>query len=80
MKTLELTSQAPTLPELIKLAQAEPVLIRTATGEEYVLGAIDDFEREVELMRSSPQLRQLLEDRRKEKGTVSAQELRSRLA
>jgi len=80
MKTVELASEAPTLPELIKLANDEPVLIRTATGEEFVLGALDDFEREVELLRASPQLATLLSDRRAQRGTVSVAQLRARLA
>ena len=80
MKTIELTTQAPSLPELIKLAHDEPVLIRTATGEEFVLGALDDFANEIELLSASPQLTKLLAERRKEHGIISAAELRSRLA
>jgi Protein of unknown function (DUF1156) len=80
MKTIELASQAPSLPDLLRIAHEEPVLIRTASGEEFVLGAIDDFEREVDLMRASPALKALLEERRKQKGTVSVAELRARLA
>ena len=56
MKTIELTSRSLSLLELLRIAHREPVLIRTPSGDEYVLGAVDAFEREVELMHLSPEL------------------------
>jgi len=80
MKTIELTSRSLSLPELLRIAHREPVLIRTPSGDEYVLGAVDAFEREVELMRLSPELQALLAERRNERGTVSLDSIRNQLA
>jgi hypothetical protein len=80
MKTIELTSRTVSLPELLRIAHREPVLIRTPSGDEYVLGAVDTFEREVALMRLSPDLQALLAERRKEPGTVSLDSVRKQLA
>jgi hypothetical protein len=80
MKTIELTSRTVSLPELLRIAHREPVLIRTPSGDEYVLGAVDTFEREVALMRLSPDLQALLAERRKEPGTVPLDSVRKQLA
>ena len=80
MKTIELTSRSLSLPELLRIAHREPVLIRTPSGDEYVLSAVDAFEREVELMRLSPELQALLAERRNERGTVSLDSIRNQLA
>jgi PHD/YefM family antitoxin component YafN of YafNO toxin-antitoxin module len=79
MRTIELNSESPSLPDLLKIAHEEPVLIRTTSGEEFVLGAVDDFEREVELLHASPALRELLAERRKEQGATTLDELRASL-
>ena len=80
MKTIELTSRSLSLPKLLRIAHHEPVLIRTPSGDEYVLGAVNAFEREVELMRLSPELQALLAERRNERGTVSLDSIRNQLA
>ena len=49
MKTIDLSSHALTLQELLAMAHDEPVILRTSEGEEYVIGTVEDFQREVEL-------------------------------
>ena len=80
MKTIELTLRSLSLPELLRIVYREPVLIRTSSGDEYVLGAVDAFEREVELMRLSSELQALLAERRNERGTVLLDSIRNQLA
>lgn len=78
MKTIELPSVSLSLQDLLAMAHEEPVLVRTASGEEYVIGAIEDFQREVELMRANPTLMRLLDERSKERASVSLDSLVTR--
>ena len=78
MKTIELPSASLSLQELLAMAHDEPVLVRTASGEEYVVGAVEDFQREVELVSASPALMKLLDERSRERASVSLDSLRAR--
>lgn len=81
MKTIDVPAPSPlSVDEFLAMAQDEPLIIRMASGEEYVLGALDDFDHEVELMRSNPELMRLLEERSKEPATIPLEALRSRLS
>jgi len=81
MKTIDVPAPSPlSVDELLAMAQDEPLIIRTASGEQYLLGALDDFDHEVELMRSNPELMRLLEERSKEQATIPLEALRSRLS
>jgi PHD/YefM family antitoxin component YafN of YafNO toxin-antitoxin module len=63
MKTIDLASETPGLDALIELARREPVLLLTQDGEEFCLAEADDFEKEVELLRSSPAFQRFLDER-----------------
>jgi hypothetical protein len=78
MKTIDLPSRALTLQELLAMAHEEPVILRTSEGEEYVIGAVEDFQREVELMRANPTLMRLLDERSREQAKISLDSLRPR--
>lgn len=78
MKTIELPARALTLQELLAMAHDEPVILRTSEGEEYVIGAVEDFQREVELMRANPGLMRLLDERAQEPASISLDSLRPR--
>ncbi len=79
MKTIELTSDAPTLHELVILADQENVIIRTAQGRQFLLAELDDFELEVERLKNSEEFMAFLDERSKERGTTSIEELRKEL-
>ncbi len=76
--TIELPSPALTLQELLAMAHDEPVVLRTLEGEEYVIGAIEDFQHEVKLMRANPALMRLLDERSREPANISLDSLRPR--
>jgi hypothetical protein len=78
MKTIELPSPALSVQELLAMAHDEPVILRTADGEEYVIGAVGDFQREVELMRANPAFMRLLDERARELADISLDSLRPR--
>ncbi len=79
MKTIELTSDAPTLHELVILADQENVIIRTEQGRQFLLAELDDFELEAERLKNSEEFMAFLDERSKERGTTSIEELRKEL-
>ncbi len=47
MKTVELLSEAaPSLEELLELAEQESLLLKTPNGREYILSEVDDLSQE----------------------------------
>jgi hypothetical protein len=76
VKTIDLTSGSPSLPELLATASEENVLLRTSDGREYVLAEVDDFEREVALVRQNQELMEFLDQRSRPSKTYSIDEAR----
>jgi hypothetical protein len=80
MKTVELSDpNAPSLPEILALADHEPLILRTSSGDEYILGVVDDFQREIERYDASSALQALLRERGEEKGVVPIEEIQARI-
>ena len=80
MKTIELSSEAaPSLEELLELAEQENVLLKTRDGREFILSGIDDLSREVEQIRNNPELMELLAQRSREKERFSLEQVRQKL-
>jgi len=81
MKTLELTSAStPSLPEILALAEKEPLLLRTASGREYLVGIVDDLQQEIDQLNASAEFQELLRERFKERGAIPIDEIRARLS
>jgi len=81
MRTVELTGpNAPSLPEILAMAQKESLILRTASGEEYFVGIVDDFQHELDQLSESTEFQRLLRERQKEKGTIPIEAIRARLA
>ena len=76
MKTIDLTSGTPSVPELLNIASEDNVLLRTADGREYVLAEIDEFEREVALVRQNQELMELLDRRSRPSKTYTIEQAR----
>lgn len=79
MKTIKVSKHAKTVNALLKRARQENLVLRSAEGDEFLLAELDDFDREIELTRENKQLMKLLDERAKEKATVSLQEAKKRL-
>jgi hypothetical protein len=81
MKTLDLTeSNPPSLPEILAMAQKESLILRAASGEEYFVGIVDDFQHEIDQLNASAEFQQLLRDRATERGTIPIEVIRARLS
>ena len=63
MKTIDTTDRGPTLEELLRLAAEENLVLRMPDGKEFVLAEMDDFDREIALVRQQPELTAFLAGR-----------------
>jgi hypothetical protein len=66
MKAVDLAQTEATLTEVLDLASKENIILRTTDGREFVLAEIDDFAREVALVRQNEELMRLLAERSQE--------------
>jgi hypothetical protein len=64
--------------ELLEWAERENVIIRTDSGEEFLLASLDDFEHEVESLKHNDDFIAFL-DARAQEPMVSLEEARKRL-
>ncbi len=79
MKVIELGQAHPTLDEVIGLAKDELVVLRRADGCVFAVSQVDDFDVEVELLKSNPEFMTLLRQFSREQATISLKELRDEL-
>jgi hypothetical protein len=81
MKTVQLTDpNPPSLPEILAMAQKEPLILRTPSGEEFFVGVVDDFQREIEQLNASAAFQELLRQRANEAGTIPIEAIEARLS
>lgn len=80
MKTVDLSSGEHSLIEVLKLAKSEAVLIRSSSGEDFLLEYADEFDREVASLGASQKFMSFLEERSKESGDLSLKEIRRKYA
>ena len=76
MKTIDLTLEERTLAEVLALAKHERVLIRSATGDDFLVEPADAFDREVALLGRSERFMSFLQDRSNEAGGTPLADLR----
>ncbi len=57
------------------MARKGPVLLLTRDGKEFLISEADDFEREVEALRSSRAFQHFLDDRSASKGNIPLSEI-----
>jgi hypothetical protein len=63
MNIIDLTQQHVDIFQALELAHDGPLVLIAPDGREYVLAEADDFDREVELLRSSAAFQQFLDAR-----------------
>jgi hypothetical protein len=63
MKMINLAEQPIDITHILELAQEGPVVLLAADGREYVIAEADDFEQEVEQLRSSLAFQRFLDER-----------------
>ena len=79
MTTVDLREKELAVQDLLRLAESGSVLIIDNNGHGYTLEEADDFEREVATLGGSRKFMSFLEERDKEEGTVSLEDIERRL-
>lgn len=79
MKTVDLPFAPPAVAELLEQAREDDLIVRLADGSEFLLVAIDDFDREIARSRSNPKLMAMLEARATQTATLPLDEVKRRL-
>ena len=80
MTVIELTETHPTLDEVMGLARDGVVVLRKPDGSAFAVAQLDDFEVEVELLRSNPDFLSFLRQLSREEASISLEDLRKELA
>jgi hypothetical protein len=63
MNVIDLTQQRLDILPALELAHNDPLILIAPDGREYVLAEADDFDHEVELLRSSTAFQEFLDER-----------------
>jgi hypothetical protein len=79
MKTIDVEQTAITLPELLRLATEDNLVLRDPNGKEFLLAEMDDFAAEVALVREQPELMAFLQQPSRSSRRYSLNEVRARL-
>jgi hypothetical protein len=78
MKTVDLSKEQHSLSEMLVLARSEAVLIRSDSGEDFVLEHADVLDREAATLGSSDAFLSFLEARSHELGDIPIDKVRDR--
>ena len=79
MKTIEVEQAAITLPELLRLASEDNVVLRAADGKEFLVAEMDDFSQEVAPVREQPELMAFLQRPSRSSKRLSLSQVRTEL-
>ena len=79
MKTVLVTKRSKSINELLKQAMKQNVILRSEDGREFILAEVDEFDREIELVRQNKALMKYLDERGKEKATIPLEDLEKEL-
>lgn len=78
MKTIDLRKEERSLGEVLALAKSEAVLIRSASGDDFLLELADEFDREVAALGGSDKFTSFLDARSKETEDIPISEVREK--
>jgi hypothetical protein len=79
MKTINLPQASDDVARLLDEARQDDIVVKLADGSEFMLIAIDEFDREIDKSRGYPRLMALLEARASQHATISLDEAKRRL-
>jgi hypothetical protein len=79
MKTITITEPSTEIEALLEQAREEDVILRLADGREFLLSAVDDFDREIARTRQNERLMAFLDARAKQPDTIPLDEVKRQL-
>jgi len=80
MKTIDLSRERIPIEKLLDLARKEPLLLLTGEGEEFLLSGADDFDQEVEALRSSEAFHHFLDERSRSGRRIPLEDIQRELS
>ncbi len=79
MKTVDLKKEHPSIDTILSMARFDSIMIQGADGAQYILEEADEFEKEVKALGESEKFNSFLQERSKEKGGKSLDEISGKL-
>jgi len=79
MKTIDLRQQQLGIKDLLQLARLESLLILSEDGNHFILEEADDLEKEVVMLGKSEKFMQFLQNRSKEKASITIDQFEKKL-
>ena len=79
MKTIEVRGNEPTLKSVLDMASQESVIVKTATGREFIVTEVDEFAHEVARTRQNRELMAFLEERSKDPVRIPFEQVKKEL-
>ncbi len=79
MRSVTVSTESPEIMHLLDLASEDNLILRTPEGREFVLADVDDFDREVELVRQNDELMEFLDQRSLETTRLTLSQVREKL-
>ncbi|MBM4069846.1 MAG: hypothetical protein FJ271_12965 [Planctomycetes bacterium] len=79
MKTITVPPRSAEINALLQEAKVEDLIVRTESGDEFMLTAVGDFDREICQTRRNAKLMTLLDQRAKQTQTISLDNVKHRL-
>jgi len=74
MKTIDLTKEEVSLMDVLALAKDDAVLVRTASGDSFLIEEAGEFEREATALGNSEKFMSFLNERAGETGDIAIRE------
>ncbi|MCR4291143.1 MAG: hypothetical protein NUV86_12885 [Candidatus Scalindua sp.] len=79
MKTIDISSDVPSIKKLLDMAKKESLLIKTIDGESFVISSTDEFDSEIELLRKNHKFLSMLDDFKSSDETIPIDEVEKNL-
>ena len=79
MKTIAIGEPSAEINALLEQAGEDDVLVRLTDGREFLLSAVDEFDREIALTRQNEKLMAVLEKRARQTQTIPLEEAKRQL-
>jgi hypothetical protein len=79
MKTVSVSPNEPAVEDLLSQARGEDIVVKLADGSEFLIAAIDDFDRELVATRANEKLMQFLDQRAAQEKAIPLAVVKRRL-
>jgi heme oxygenase len=79
MKTILISEESNEIQALLQQAIEEDLIIKLTNGSEFIVSAVDDFDIEIARTRQNQKLMALLDERAKQKTTISLDKVKEKL-